>query len=152
MDTTISTSASAIVGKRDFTNFFSNTYGAWKSCNLPDRRPDFKNGKSKYWDYGDKVIRQSDHWGIVGSCYWKIDGLPKKGILFAAHCGEIAYGDFGDSKQERQKPITLKLSAAESQILRSALELAEGSSDFKNMIDDIRKLQSRIPYSENFTC
>lgn len=89
-----------------FANFYVETYGVWIRCKQPDRTPDFASKKaqssSKYWDFGDYVVRKSNHWGIVGSCFWKLDGLPKKGILNLAsqECGMIYYKDFGTSRQE----------------------------------------------------
>ena len=135
----------------NFTDFFLHTYGVWKSCAVPERRPDFKTEDSKYWDCGDKVIRQSDHWGIVGSCYWKIDGLPKRGILFATHCGEIAYTDFGSSKTTGKKPYTLPINAGEVEILRSILEHAQTLPQFAADADTVKRLKRRLPYGEVFT-
>lgn len=134
----------------NFTDFFQHTYGVWKSCAVPDRRPDFKTEDSKYWDCGDKVIRQSDHWGIVGSCFWKIDGLPKRGILFAAHCGEIAYVDFGTSKTMGSKPYHLPINANEVEILRSILQHAQTLPEYSAETDTIRRLGRRLPYGEVF--
>ncbi len=40
----------------------------------PQRTPDYvSDSGSKYWYVGDSVIRQSDHWGNVASCYWTIN-------------------------------------------------------------------------------
>lgn len=77
-----------------FENYFVNTYGVWITCERPQRKPDFKSGSSKYWDCGDKVIRESDHWGVVGTCFWKIDCFPIKGIFIQKNCGMIAYSNF----------------------------------------------------------
>ena len=136
----------------NFTDFFLHTYGVWKSCAVPDRRPDFKTDDSKYWDCGDKVIRQSDHWGIVGSCFWKIDGLPKRGILFASHCGEIAYADFGTSKTiGSKKPYQLPINAEEVELLRSVLKHAQSLPEFAAAADTLKRLGRRLPYGEVFS-
>lgn len=134
-----------------FTDFFVHSYGVWKSCAPPDRRPDFKTEDSKYWDCGDKVIRQSNHWGIVGSCFWKIDGLPKRGILFDLHCGEIAYADFGTSKTLGKKPWSLNINPDEVEILRSVLEHANPGNCRAVHADTLKRMQSRLPYGEVFS-
>jgi hypothetical protein len=135
----------------NFTDFFLHTYGVWKSCAVPDRRADFKTEDSKYWDCGDKVIRQSDHWGIVGSCFWKIDGLPKRGILFASHCGEIAYADLGTSKTIGKKPYQLPINAEEVEILRAILKHAQTVPEFAVHADTLKRLGRRLPYGEVFS-
>lgn len=134
----------------NFTDFFLHTYGVWKSCAVPDRRPDFKTEDSKYWDCGDKVVRQSDHWGIVGSCYWKIDGLPKRGILFENHCGELAYADFGTSKKMGKKPYHFPVNADEVEFLRQLFAQAHRLPEFVASADLLKRLGKRLPYGEVF--
>lgn len=88
----------------NFENFYIETYGVWKICSEPNRAPDFKstkpNSASKYWDCGDYVVRKSNHWGVVGSCFWRVDGAKKKQALNFAQpiCAMIYYKDFGPSK------------------------------------------------------
>jgi len=77
----------------DFTNFFYATEAYWFRCELPDRHPDYVSfSGSAYWDCGDRVIRFSDHWGIVKTCTWYLNNksFEKVGSL----CGDCFYGDF----------------------------------------------------------
>lgn len=79
---------------KDFTNFYIETTGNWTLCKCPSRRADFKSTDSSYWDLGDRVVRKSNHWGIVGSCFWQIDNKPKiRKALIKARCAEILYVD-----------------------------------------------------------
>jgi hypothetical protein len=58
-------------------------------CKIPSAEPDVKSSSgSVYWDMGDRVIRWSDHWGKVNSCYWQLWG---SGVGL---CGECLYEDF----------------------------------------------------------
>lgn len=92
----------------DFSDFYLETYGVWKVCEQPNRTPDFKSPKtaSKYWDCGDYVIRKSNHWGVVGSCFWRLDGFPRKNVLNLGNqeCAMIYYKDLGTARQEKQPP------------------------------------------------
>lgn len=58
----------------DFTNFSVETEGNWTSCSQPSSRADFKSDVSRYWNLGNGVIRKSNHWGVVGNCFWRING------------------------------------------------------------------------------
>jgi len=57
-------------------NFFIATITNFtKIAAAPDRAPDFKSGfGSEYWYENGNVIRRSDHWGIVASCTWMLNG------------------------------------------------------------------------------
>ena len=80
----------------DFENFFVGTVANWTLCEIPDRPPDYVSFTgSAYWDYGDRVRRWSDHWGIVKSCRWYLDFHTGK--LLA--CGECLYEDFRSKRQ-----------------------------------------------------
>lgn len=76
----------------DFSNFYIGTAANFIVCKNPERNPDYisKSG-SAYWDEGDRVIRWSDHWHIVGSCYWQNWALNNE-----TDCsfGECFYSDF----------------------------------------------------------
>jgi hypothetical protein len=75
----------------DFSNFFVGTVANWSLCEVPDRLPDFVSGTgSAYWDYGNRVRRWADHWGVVRSCRWYLDLEFFKGLV----CGECYYDDF----------------------------------------------------------
>lgn len=93
---------------KTFQNFYEETYGIWKICPEPNRTPDFKSEKSasKYWDCGEYVVRKSNHWGVVGSCFWRIDGTKKKQVLNLeqAVCAMIHYKDFGPAKTPKKFP------------------------------------------------
>lgn len=65
------------------SNFFVGTQAWFKPCERPDREPDFISlSGSKYWYGEDKdggfVIRESDHWGAVGPCDWRIKNTPSR--------------------------------------------------------------------------
>lgn len=76
---------------RNFSNFFGGTVADWILCEIPDRPPDYVSFTgSAYWDYGDRVRRQSDHWGRLITSIWFLDG--KLQTRFA--CAECYYEDF----------------------------------------------------------
>ncbi len=76
-----------------FKNFYITTIANFVSCKIPERNPDFISiSGSAYWDEGDRVIRWSDHWGIVASCYWQLWIL--NGNDESCSCGECLYIDF----------------------------------------------------------
>lgn len=65
-------------------NFFKNTYGVFRSLSNFSiyGDPDFvSESGSKYWYLDHGLIRQSDHWGSVSSCFWKLNG-SKGGLEF----------------------------------------------------------------------
>jgi hypothetical protein len=75
----------------NFDNFFLATVADWMLCEIPDRDPDFVSWSgSAYWHLGNRVRRLSDHWGIVASCKWLMEGRRIKAFL----CGECYYDDF----------------------------------------------------------
>jgi hypothetical protein len=54
--------------------FFKSTYANFTVCETPKRNPDYvSDSGSKYWYVENSVVRQSDHWGDVASCYWDIN-------------------------------------------------------------------------------
>lgn len=63
--------------ERTISNFNNNSFTTFKECKTPNRHPDFISlSGSRYWygsnKNGQYVIRQSDHWGKVSSCVWKL--------------------------------------------------------------------------------
>lgn len=60
-------------------NFYLNTQGFFNICEKPTRLPDFtsKSG-SFYWYENNGVIRHSNHWDKVASCYWELNGECEK--------------------------------------------------------------------------
>ena len=87
----------------NFANYYNGTYGIWSICAIPQRKADYKSGSSKYWDCGDGVIRLSDHWGVVGSCFWRIDSFPMRGIFKERNCGFILYSDLREATKDQLK-------------------------------------------------
>lgn len=75
-------------------NFYVETVANWSRCEIPDREPDYVSFTgSAYWDYGDRVRRCSDHWGIkIASCSWYLDFKTYNGI--DGLCGECYYEEF----------------------------------------------------------
>jgi hypothetical protein len=74
----------------DFSNFCFSTIANFVACKIPDRNPDFiSSSGSAYWDEIDRVVRRSDHWGIVASCRWQIWSIDEWSL-----CGECLYSDF----------------------------------------------------------
>lgn len=58
----------------NFYNFHRGTYANFQECEIPNLEPTYYSfSGSTYWDLGDRVVRWSDHWGKVRSCYWLID-------------------------------------------------------------------------------
>lgn len=96
-------------------NFFLNSFGFFKGCKRPKRKPDYvsfdREGRisSEYW-YSEKgVIRCSNHWssiysksvgikaytcGNIASCYWiLVNKSPKQGYD-ATPCGFCSWDAF----------------------------------------------------------
>ena len=62
----------------NYNNWHKSTIADFLLIELPivDRlgKPDYiSNSGSLYWIFCDKVLRYSDHWGVVGNCYWTIN-------------------------------------------------------------------------------
>lgn len=77
--------------KYDFDSFFHSTVADFGLAEVPDRPPDFVSySGSAYWDMGNCVRRLSDHWGIVASCKWLLEGRRVKAFA----CGECPYEEF----------------------------------------------------------
>lgn len=90
-------------------NFYLNTFTIFKEvAGVPITKPDYisytPSGEvsSKYWydtdvlDGSITIIRQSDHWGRVGSCYWVLDRLSGNGLPIEFHrVGMSTLSDFG---------------------------------------------------------
>ena len=73
-------------------NFSKGTIANFVTCEIPKTLPDFvSDSGSTYWDLGDKVIRWSDHWGEVNTCYWQLWPCDENDIRL---CGECRYSDF----------------------------------------------------------
>lgn len=84
-----------IEGRHNANSFHVRTIAEYTRCARPRRKPDFTSPSgSKYWFTDTGVIRASDHWGRVRSCYWTIDrmnGKPNANGEIAGHC---AWEDF----------------------------------------------------------
>ena len=87
----------------DFGTFFHATKGTWKRCNKPKRKPDYVSKRkymgietkcisSQYWygsdSKGDYIIRQSDHWGNVATCFWLLT-KGRESEKTTLKCGKI---------------------------------------------------------------
>ena len=79
-----------------WTDFFQETAANWRAfaC-APARPPDYESRwGSAYWDTGDGVYRQSDHWDLdIHHCDWLLDGQVNKNLSV----GYCAYADFRPS-------------------------------------------------------
>jgi hypothetical protein len=54
--------------------FYKNTKANFSSVEIPQTPPDFESESgSRYWYLPEGVIRASDHWGGVATCYWLLD-------------------------------------------------------------------------------
>lgn len=63
-------------------NFFKGTAASFSSCEMPAYAPDhISESGSKYWYFPEGVIRASDHWGTVATCYWALDHSEKRYYL-----------------------------------------------------------------------
>lgn len=77
--------------KYDRTNFFERTLANFDPCKRPTINPDFWSfSGSSYWYTEKGVIRLSDHWGSVSSCFWLIDWQASRKYL----CGFAKWEDF----------------------------------------------------------
>lgn len=60
-------------------NFHISSITPWSQCELPEREPDLILGegfdRSRFWFEGDLIVRDSNHWGDVGACYWPVERL-----------------------------------------------------------------------------
>lgn len=70
----------------DKNNYQISTFGIFEKCNIPVEKPHYisKSG-SAYWVFDDYMVRDSDHWGEVSSCYWILQN--------GEHVGMIKYSD-----------------------------------------------------------
>lgn len=100
----------------NINNTFSQTFGVFKECKTPKRKPDYisytKDGKksSSYWygtdSKGDYIIRQSNHWssnltskvltkgcGFIRSTYWILKSFKGR-TKPASNTGKIHLSNF----------------------------------------------------------
>lgn len=58
--------------------WYHGTAATWQPAATPTRPPDrISDSGSRYWLTADGVFRQSDHWGVVASCWWDLpDHVP----------------------------------------------------------------------------
>lgn len=76
----------------DFTSFHHATVANFQPCAVPRREPDFVSASgSAYWDDGDAVVRASDHWGRVRSCWWLYADCRRQDADLVGRCH---YADF----------------------------------------------------------
>jgi hypothetical protein len=81
----------------NFTNFYISTFANFIPCDKPDIDPTYYSfSGSSYWNLGNRVIRWSDHWGMVSSCVWLLDG--KQPNIYKSLSGECFYKDFNKSR------------------------------------------------------
>ncbi len=80
--------------KYNWGNFYRETVANWSRCEIPDRIPDYVSySGSAYWDFGDRVRRYSDHWGIrIASCSWYLEFKTYSNTH--GLCGVCYYEDF----------------------------------------------------------
>ena len=89
-------------------NFYKKTGAEYMGCHPPERPPDFTSPSgSIYWDEGDHVRRQSNHWsgqhGVykLKDCVWTINITQeiKREVL----TGMCPYDEFVGLKQKKKK-------------------------------------------------
>jgi len=62
-------------------NFFTNTIGKFKPVPVPSKAADYESKtpwgevSSSYYYTPKGVIRVSDHWGLVSTCVWSLEGF-----------------------------------------------------------------------------
>jgi len=75
-------------------NFLTNTRVSFKRCKIPDKEPEYiSDSKSKYWLSRRGVYRYSDHWGLIASCDWTLEGI-RDYYMPVPVCGYAKWGDF----------------------------------------------------------
>ena len=83
------------LSKRNFSreDFFEFTRGDFKKIDsYPKRKHDYRsNSGSRYWYFNDYLIRESDHWGQVSTCFWT---LEKENYYGRACLGKINFSEF----------------------------------------------------------
>jgi hypothetical protein len=108
--TTATTCQNSRVCLVDFGNFWRKTHANFTACERPSHEPSFtsKSG-SAYWDFGDEVIRYSNHWtgqhGVskIVDCYWTINVEHEKKEFI---CGKCQYIDFLSRKKQNTRSNT----------------------------------------------
>jgi len=66
------------------SNFHINSKAIFTPCDMPTGQPDFvSDSGSSYWYMNGGVVRVSNHWGHVASCFWYLKGQkhPNRGCL-----------------------------------------------------------------------
>lgn len=76
-------------------NFNHYTKGKFINCKKPSRTPDvISETGSEYWFTFEGLIRNSKHWGVVGSCSWYLD--------FGC-CGKIDFKELENKNYKQRK-------------------------------------------------
>jgi hypothetical protein len=118
----------------NFNNFWMTTRANFTVCVTPQRPPDFTSrGGSRYWDEGDHVIRQADHWSgqqgcdRIVDCFWYIDQKHDFEELLTGNC---AYTNFIQKKQKGRK--TMQQRGAVIKEKDEKVDLVKIKIDFEN--------------------
>ena len=95
----------------NFFNFYKRTGAEYEVCEAPERAADYRSASgSIYWDEGDYVIRQADHWtGSFGvyklkDCMWTINATQtsKKEVL-TGKCADESFLSLKPPKNKKKK-------------------------------------------------
>ena len=110
-------------------NYFLNTYGVFKICKKPKRKPDYVSDESRYYYLKNgNIIRESNHWSNyifndykeegcknIASCFWELyipKNIKEKAKKIESYmdferefipekaCGKINVNDFKNVKQK----------------------------------------------------
>lgn len=91
---------------RKWIDFYVATIADWHRCEIPDRDPDYISySGSAYWKYNNRVRRLSDHWGMVSTCRWLLEGRIHSDLFV---CGECYFEDFRTISFEVDYPFVFR--------------------------------------------
>lgn len=126
----------------------------WTPCGRPTREPDFVSDgwdPSVYWNDGDAVIRDSNHWsgsrdiGDIGGCWWRLAGGFSGEGRAAGRC------PFGAFSARPLVPIWHEITESDVQIARELHCCAVAASDW--VVGAGRNTKSRPvpPWASRYT-
>jgi len=89
-------------------NFHLGTHGVFTPCSPPEREPDHvSESGSVYWDEGDHVVREANHWCAVGECLWPFAGDRRPRQRVAGACAYDRFGSIVMLTTERDRRVGL---------------------------------------------
>lgn len=116
------------------SNFHLRSAATFKHAPTPSTTPDFISySGSKYWYADGGVYRQSNHWGLVASCDWLlqgvVDSLEGCWILDSEVTGFAKWEDFSEGGNSINMEVYRKNAIAKSKEIAASMKATKKNAE-----------------------